>query len=63
MLAIKAMAFWEILILSHQNLSFLKKKCQRGYVNTIKQAYYVHLNKCKFGIFRDKIPRIMKNPL
>ena len=35
MLAIKAMAFWEILAFSPQNLPFLKK-CQRGYVNTIK---------------------------
>ena len=61
MLAINAMAFWEILIFSQQNPLFLKN-CQRGYVNTIKQAYCLHLNKCKLGIFRGKIPHIMQIP-
>ena len=32
MLAIKAMAFCEILIISHHNLPFLKKKGQSGHV-------------------------------
>ena len=56
MLAIKAMAFWEISISSQQNLPFLKHV--KGLCNLIKQSYCLHLNKCKFGIFRCKIPHI-----
>ena len=62
MLAIKAMAFWEILIFSQQNLLFFKK-CQRGYVNTIKQPYCLHLNKCKIGISGGKVLHIMQNTM
>ena len=53
-LAIKAMAFCKISIISHQNLPFPKNRSKWS-CNLITQSYWLHLNNYNLGIFGCKM--------
>ena len=61
MLAVKAMAFWEILLSSHQNLPFLNVSNKLS--NLIPPSYGLHFGKYKLGIIGVKYTVFMQNAM
>ena len=52
-MAVKAMAFWEISLFSHQNLPFFQN-CQNKLINLIPPPYGLHFGNYNMGIMGVK---------